>query len=149
MLPPSSRPAHSPREVVVFEAAAATSVAYTYSASAGLPAGWGATDERADRPEALPGARHSYIRGPMGEGWQITNWLLVSETQEADGTFVVSSDLPIAYGSGPTPAEAMSDFLLTVRDLYLFAEADAAKNLRGARQQLAVLRHYISLPNWT
>jgi hypothetical protein len=63
------------------------------------------------------------LHGPIVSGWQIVKPLFVMLEQDEGGSFIVSDDIFVVYGTGDTGNEALDDYIMSLIDYYeLLAE---------------------------
>ncbi len=68
--------------------------------------------------------------------------------RDADGSYVVSDDLFLVYGSGDDQSDAIHDYVLSLIEFYRFAEASSTENVHD-KKQLEYLQTYIhSKSSW-
>jgi hypothetical protein len=90
-------------------------------------------------------ARHVFLNGPTPDGWIIADPLPVSFEQDDDGTYLVSDDIFLVYGSGDSLGEAIEDYLGSLFELYRLTET-GVKNNTADQPLWERLQAYLRIP---
>jgi len=114
----------------------ATSVTYRYS------------DKRKERVLDLRPIQYSddvvaFLYGDLSSiNYHVVQPLSINIEQEDDGTYVVSDDVFMVYGSGDDRVQAINDYAVSLSELYEILEREAASN-DLVKRQFAHLQTYI------
>jgi hypothetical protein len=71
---------------------------------------------------------HLGLFGDIVEGYNITQVLPINLEKEDDGSYVVSDDIFLVYGSGDSRKEAINDYVSSLIEFYEMVEEDASTN---------------------
>ena len=69
-----------------------------------------------------------HLMGSIAPGWEIIQPLLLTREVAEDGYCVFSDDLFMVYGDGPTPYEALHDYITSLLDYYHLVSSGAQEN---------------------
>lgn len=80
------------------------------------------------------------LLGQVAPGWHVIRPLFVLVEQDRDGSYVVSDDIFLVYGSGETAVEARGDYITSLVEYYAIL---AASDDPLDQAQFRLLREYL------
>jgi hypothetical protein len=85
--------------------------------------------------------------GKIRDEWEMTKPLLVTLEQDEDGYYVLSDELFLMYGEGPTEIKAKEDYLETMVDYYQIIQEKAHEGDEPSQAILQKIQEYLRPTN--
>jgi len=126
------------------------STASSTSSSPGWPyPAFGKADTSGERVRVCPVSvakirRSAFLyKGPLVPGWEVVKPLALTVERDSEGWYIISDDVFLVYGTGPTWTEALHDYAQSLTESYQITERSAQTN-EYDRPVLDVFRSFIS-----